>query len=125
VHRARVQLGKPAISLAINAEEELEKRNGKEGRQDRRSLGVSASSRDRGIRRSFFGAPKVELASPLPNLTGLERITWFRKGQQMGCWSVAISDFPHLVPVRLARGRPATPSRRTTQLYPPADHPPP
>lgn len=38
-----------------------------------------------------------------------ERITWFRKGQQMGCWSVAISDFPHLVPVWLPRGRLAAP----------------
>jgi len=52
VHRARVELGKPAISLAINAEEELEKRNGKgkangkEGRQDRRSLTLAGSFRE-------------------------------------------------------------------------------
>ncbi|KAG5314411.1 MOS1T transposase, partial [Pseudoatta argentina] len=31
------------------------------------------------------------------------------QGQQMGCWSVAISDFPHLVPVWQPRGCPAAP----------------
>lgn len=46
------------------------------------------------------------LADSHSTLTGVEQITWFRKGQQMGCWPLAISDFPHLVPV--CPPRPAT-----------------